>query len=259
MIDRCHVNKIHLGEDTITTFILDSIVSVRSSSFVVEDTRADESTKGCDFELWIGCDLHGWIRYAVQAKKITPSSGRYESIKHFVKSAKKLQIDILDLYSQTNRAFPIYCFYNITIPPSSLMKPWSKTYKWNCCDTENEYQFGCSVTPLSVVRDAFNRKRNFPKDFKSFHSHPETLPWACLVKCKGLCNSDKTLLSQNSSKNFPEWDGVTDHIHKKLPEELSRLREQDLAEANFDKLQGLYDPEINLKPSWIGVIDLSRD
>ena len=123
-IDRFTRNRIHLGEDAITSNNLDALTSASPACVFIEDTRALESTKGCDFELWIGSLHVGWRRYAVQAKKIQASSSRYASLAH--KVAGVPQIDILDTYAGANRALAIYCFYNYSTKsykPESVTSP----------------------------------------------------------------------------------------------------------------------------------------
>ncbi len=144
-IERFSRNRIHLGEDAITSINLDALAMAAPSCVLYEDTRVTESTKGCDFELWIGSDSEGWRRYAVQAKKID-SSGRYASLGHKVGGTP--QIDILEKYATANRALPIYCFYN------NSQKPFS----WNCPLPTQREQLGCSVAPSQVVRDALSRR-----------------------------------------------------------------------------------------------------
>lgn len=250
MVSRCHDNQIHLGEDTLTTIILDSLISANTSFVALEDTRPDESTKGCDFELWVGKNGCGWIRYAVQAKKITPSSGRYNSLKHIVKSSKKLQMDVLESYAIANRAFPIYCFYNITRPPPSVIKPWLNKYKWNCCQSHKEIQLGCSVTPLNVAKKAIDEGA---RDLKTIHSNDQNLPWRCLVKCHP-CEKAKVSINEVSG-----WGLLDECTYESLPPSLAKIIETGSKDFSFDQVEDLFDKETNLKPSWIGVVDLSKD
>lgn len=167
-IERFSRNSIHLGEDAITSLNLDALASARPAFVFAEDTRSDESTKGCDFEMWIGSDSVGWRRYAVQAKKLQISSGRYTSLAHEVGGTP--QIDILESYAAANRALPIYCFYNRS----------NKAYQWNCSLPNCAEQLGCSVTPLGVARSALAKHGG--RNFSFVHAQVETLPWRCLVR-----------------------------------------------------------------------------
>jgi len=80
-----HLNRVQLGEDAITSYILYTLACSNINFALFEDKRPEEHKVGCDFELFIGEDTIGWYRYAIQAKKIQVSTGRYANLKHFVK------------------------------------------------------------------------------------------------------------------------------------------------------------------------------
>ena len=257
-IARCHRNRLHLSEDTITTINLDALITASPGFVAIEDTRVDEARKGCDFELWVGSISSGWIRYAVQAKKLKAASGRYDSLNHVVKKSGKSQIDILEDYSAANRAYPIYCFYNITQPPASKPKPWAKGFNWNCCEKKDELQLGCSITPASVVRKAISKG---PRNFNFIHSQNETLPWRCLVKCNGQCSS---LNGKKEIKNKFEvisgWHGLSKCVYKRLPDSLSMLLEEGISKRTpFDQLDNLFSGDSEYRPEWIGVLDITKE
>ena len=235
-IERFNRNRIHLGEDAITSNNLDALASAGPACVFIEDTRATESTKGCDFELWIGSSYLGWRRYAVQAKKIQVSSSRYGSLTHQV--AGTPQIDILDKYAKANKAAAIYCFYNYSLQP----------YKWNCnlpCEIE---QLGCSVTPSSIVRAAI--KKHGARNFEHIHSQTETLPWRCLVRCPNF--TSKASLSHSG------WPKLDEYLHKELPKSLNLLRTQG-GRISFEGQSDLFSSEIPTRPEWIGIIDVSPE
>lgn len=258
MIERCHRNKLHLGEDAITTINLDALITASPGFVATEDTRVDEARKGCDFELWVGSISSGWIRYAVQAKKLTASSGRYDSLSHLVKKSGKPQIDILESYSTANRAYPIYCFYNITQPPASKRKPWVNGFKWNCCEKKDELQLGCSVTPASVVRNALSKG---PRNFKFIHSEDVTLPWRCLIKCNAQCSSiDAEKLNKNKLEIISGWEGLGGCVHKELPKNLVSLLEGGISKRTpFDQVEGVFSGDSEYRPAWIGVLDITKE
>lgn len=227
--------RIQLGEDAITSVNLSAIASHNSKCVVVEDTRVDESIKGCDFELWIGSDFLGWNRYAIQAKKIDPTSSRYTQLNHKVGNTH--QIDILETYAKLNRAASLYCFFNSSTKP----------YTWSCNLKEEKEQLGCSVTPSGVVRTAIGL--HGARNFTWIHNSPSTLPWRCLVRCPELID-----------KKLPQrvgWQPRADYSHKTLPSEMKRLQEIRSIEA-VDNPTHLYHLDSPLRPSWIGVIDLSE-
>ncbi len=71
-----------------------------------------ESVKGTDWEWWIGNRTHGYLRYAVQAKKLDAKTNRYSSLNHKVGVGSKtlFQHDILEKYAHVNQAIPLYAF-----------------------------------------------------------------------------------------------------------------------------------------------------
>lgn len=161
------------GEETITDFNLLEIKRAGITEIKVAKTsKDDEAIRGIDWEWWIGSNSLGWLRYAVQAKKISVPSQRYESLKHEVNGI--LQIDLLDVYAKKVSAIPLYCFYNYSKDPIP-------NEHWQCGIQYQEKQLGCTVTPSSTVRHAINSWgcRNF--DF--VHKKHDTIPWRCLLKC----------------------------------------------------------------------------
>ena len=241
-IKSSHDNRVRLGEDTITTFALNSIAYNSPSSVIYEDTRIDESIKGCDFELWVGNNKCGWYRYAIQAKKINYSTGRYDSLTH--KVGTKRQIDVLTHYALSNNATPLYCFYNNS----------NSSVKWNCKYSKDIEQLGISLSSVNSVNQAINKRGC--KNYTYIHNKPKTVPWRCLVKCPKLISCD---LKNNRSEHL---FGAT--IINNLPSSLENLREKlsnsyshdQVATNGFElDLGGLFDIDCNLRPKRIVIID----
>jgi len=67
-IENAFEQKILYGEDAITSINLLALKNASFPNIAIADTRPDESSKGCDFEFWIGNYSSGWYRYAIQAK-----------------------------------------------------------------------------------------------------------------------------------------------------------------------------------------------
>lgn len=243
------LNNISYGEDAITSV---NLLSLRNSSLgdlALQDTRPTESTKGCDFEFWIGSSKRGWFRYAIQAKKITVSSNRYSSLAHQVNGVP--QIDILENYSLANRAIPIYCLFNYSKDVSGINS--------GCPNYGSARELGCSVTPLRTVRKAL--KTRGARTFKWFHSRNETLPWSCLVRCPQIVKHWPPSISGLK---------LEDMIHEDLPDILQSL----LRGENSDQFPGqldeevkasqlvnsnLFSQEVNYRPRWVGVINIDND
>lgn len=235
-IHRLSRNRIRLGEDAITSINLDALASAGPACVFVEDTRSQESTKGCDFELWIGSTHLGWKRYAVQAKKIEVGSGRYTALSH--KVGGRPQIDILDAYAIANRALPIYCFYNYS----------SKAYEWNCNLPSQLEQLGCTVTPSSIVRAAI--AKHGARNFTHVHSQPSTLPWRCLIRCPNFIVGAGT--------GPIGWPALDDCFHPSLPAPLQRLRDHG-ASFSFEDQAELFNSNVDLRPEWIGIVDVQSE
>lgn len=230
-----HSNRVLLGEDAITSYNLNTLACVTSGNVVFEDTRVDEATRGCDFELWVGANSTGWYRYAVQAKKINVRTGKYDQLAHEVGGVP--QLDILEKYASANNALALYCFYNY----STLSTPWNCSYY---LDIE---QLGCSITPSHIVRSAL--KKRGARCFSHIHEQSETLPWRCLVKCPKLvpCSFFTRPL----------------HFYPQLPISLQKLQQLRLENAGREKASrekawldlGLFDSGSNLLPRYVVVIE----
>ncbi len=229
-----HQNHIVFGEDAITSVNLSALVAAPAGIIAI-DTRISESTKGCDFELWIGTDSQGWSRYAVQAKRLSVSSGRYAKIDRHV--GGRPQIDILDEYARLNRAASVYCFYNYSRHP----------YAWACSLSDDAEQLGCSVTPLSVVRQALGVRGG--RTFSWMHRRPETIPWRCLLRCPSLVGGTGPCTLEG-------WPRRETFLHPKLPNSLRRPHE-DVQVDGLHAAQDLFNPETKFRPARVVVIDLA--
>ena len=230
-------NNISYGEDAITSVNLLSLRNASLNGLVLEDIRSQESTKGCDFEFWIGSEEKGWLRYAIQAKKISVSSNRYNSLAHKVNGVP--QIDILERYSLENRAIPIYCLFNYSDDPNYI----------------DARELGCSVTPLKTVRESL--KTRGARTFNWFHRREETLPWSCLVRFSKIV------------KYWPQDKlgfNIKEMRHQQLPDVLSSLLlnghsgqfpETDNSETFVNS--SLFSQKVEHRPRWVGVVDLDSD
>lgn len=236
-MDRTYRNGIVFGEDAITSILLDRICDESPYGIVIEDTRPKESMNGCDFELWVGNSFLGWSRYAIQAKKLNIRTQRYGSLNHM--SGGTPQIDILEKYAKANGAFPLYCLYN-----------WSDSVSTSHCSSPtNVEQFGCSVTPSRVIREALAIRG--AKSFSKIHAKFQTLPWRCLVCCPQLTNPSKYAPRSG-------WETRINYHYEELPDSLIKLMERG-APAYFSESDGLFDRRIELLPRYIAVVEISQD
>ncbi len=235
-INRASGRRILFGEDAITSVNLLVLADGQSGTYAVEDTRVSESTKGCDFELWVGSSERGWRRFAVQAKKVTPSKAIYAQLAHR-SSGGTLQIDVLENYARANRAYPLYCLYSHS----------KKKGGWNCCLPEEQPQLGCSVTPSGVIRDTLGKRG--ARSFTAIHDRRETVPWRCLTRCGAspayACSSSSVLFQD------PEWPNEYDALPAQL-ELLVTGKADDMTDSGE-----MYSSNVQYRPQWVAVVDVA--
>ncbi|MCD8485992.1 MAG: hypothetical protein LRZ84_04380 [Desertifilum sp.] len=205
---------------------------------VIKTPQHLESLHGTDWEWWIGSNQLGWLRYAIQAKKINCSSLRYDDLEHKVKGQQ--QLEILRSYSMTNNALGRYCFYNYT------EKIDSKQH-WHCKFPFASKQLGCSLATLSTVSKSLKNRgcRNF--DF--IHSERSTIPLRCLVKCPiilSIYHGDYRFLSK-----FEDYENV------RIFESLPRNIQAGVESGSFEEWDSdFYSSEIWYRPQNILVAEL---
>jgi hypothetical protein len=75
-----HVSQ---GEETITDInLLEIAMSAVREIRVWKCSKKQEAIAGIDWEWLVGSDKIGWLRYAMQAKKLNPKSKRYDNLGH---------------------------------------------------------------------------------------------------------------------------------------------------------------------------------
>lgn len=176
---------INQGEETLTDNLLLYLASQKLSGItVIQTPKNKEKLIGTDWEWWIGNKKNGYLRYAVQAKKLDLKSGRYASLNHKVGKGKGAiaQHKVLEMYAKSNNAIPLYAFYNY-LAPSNYPKSWNCNLKFDIS------KLGCTVTPLKNVKIALS-KRGY-RTFKKIHAFPETVPLRCLAVCPNITCSVK--------------------------------------------------------------------
>ena len=130
---------IRLGETGLTDLLLLEIKRTNPLHLRVFKTPHHlEPRQGTDWEWWIGSNPTGWLRYAVQAKKLYLRSHTYQSLGHTIGGVR--QLDVLDAFANANNAIPIYCFYNYA--------DWVNLATcWQCNLPLEAPQLGCTITP----------------------------------------------------------------------------------------------------------------
>ena len=231
------------GEETLTDNLLLYLASQKLPEIrIIQTPKNLESYKGTDWEWWIGNRKTGYLRYAVQAKKLDLKTGRYSSLNHKVGTGanSEHQHKILEDYSKANNAIPLYAFYN-HIDESEYPK------KWNCPMPIDYPKLGCTVTPLKNVKIAIS-KRGW-RTFKRVHGFPETVPLRCLAECPNIAFASQ----QNGIRHIPRFN-----INAKVYpapwgwiSELGHLADPKQMPSDF------YDHELGYYPKRILLIETS--
>lgn len=227
------IYKVSQGEETITDINLLELVKANCAEVqVVKTHKNKEKEQGTDWEWWIGNHRLGWLRYAVQAKKINPNSSRYDVLGHKVNNIP--QICTLEQYARINHAIPLYCFYN-------YLKNSSISSYWRCNLSYEVEQFGCTVTPSRNVRTALSKRG--ARKFGFLHSFNDTKPWRCLVRCPLMLQIYQTGSVNDTSLKFENV-----FVYQNLPPELSAALETgSLREFSSD----FYSRDLELYPKRI--------
>jgi hypothetical protein len=250
--------EISQGEETITDLnLLEIKRSGVKSIQIVKSTKAEEAIKGIDWEWWIGSNTRGWLRYAMQAKKIQVASQRYDSLGHKVNGI--LQINLLETYARTVTAIPLYCLYNYPKNPIS-------SQHWHCNFPYDEKQMGCTVTPLSIIRQAMNTKGC--RNFNFIHTQNETIPWRCLLNCPRIMQIYTGAPTDISFENIKVYPKLPSNIARAIEEELPILSPEsypairvselgDISESDIDYFAG--KKEIRIVPRKVLVINTGSE
>ena len=99
------LGPVRFGEETITDLLMmDLYVQGATLALFQQTSKPDEAMWGTDFELWLGSDLLGWFRFAIQAKKLDLRNDRYASLTQ--SNINGPQIDLLENYAAHKRAAP---------------------------------------------------------------------------------------------------------------------------------------------------------
>lgn len=167
-------SKIRIDEDAITSHLLFSTVTRLKGTLLVQDGRKIESRTGADFDLWVASPDGTWLRFAIQAKRMTIPTAAYSNLEHKVGKTGILQHELLCKYAKANGARPLYLFYNHWDPS---LAPGSRLRHAHLARRDRKY--GCSVTTLQTAVMAIRTRgtKNYP-----WISHQSTThPWSCLL------------------------------------------------------------------------------
>ena len=165
---------VRLGEETLTDLlVLDFSMSVpRHKIKFIPTTKPKEAVQGTDLVVYVRRDTNKADIYAVQAKRLYERS--YNCLNAQSGSSNGHQINILEDYAMALRAIPLYLLFNHVDDKDS-------DSAWQCCQTIDKRQFGCTLVPSWRVRDAISTRGC--RTFKYIHSDLAALPWRCAFAC----------------------------------------------------------------------------
>ena len=166
------------GEESITDHLLVELATRSGGMLKVRSlTKDDEADYGADWDWFIGSPAMGWLRFAVQAKKLHLKVARYTSI-FYPPSARKNtkrtvarggQIDLLGACGKTWRALPIYCLYN-----------WGDLSTEGIdCGVRPKAELGCTIASIRPIRS--HCRPNYSPAFENLHVGEPTHAWHCWI------------------------------------------------------------------------------
>ena len=176
------MSGISRSEETITDdFLLDVWRAHLREVTTFQFNKYEESFTGADWEWWL-TDGQQWLGLLIQAKRLGPKSGKYEAIRHWVRSAGMWQIDRLQKQASLKGIDPLYCFYN-------HCPVWPEGLTWKCCAAPHNLELmGCTVAHATAVQGQLAQGgAGLPKMSKVSY------PLACLVCCSASTDPDRTL------------------------------------------------------------------
>lgn len=214
------LGPVRFSEETITDLMMMDLYLEGSTVALFEQTtKQKESISGTDFELWVGSIQDGWFRFALQAKRIYLNTDGYHTANYKNKNGQR-QIELLRRYAYATKAAPLYCLYNY----SDAADP---AIHWHCCNEPPDVnELGCTVTPLSNVWNALDKK---VAKFRYIHQTNSTLPLRCLVACPKVQDALKAMSQGEVPETVSGISSLFDPracYHRRLPLELLPGNEQ---------------------------------
>jgi hypothetical protein len=234
-------------EETITDSILLDIAKQDCFNIrILQTPKLLESVQGTDWEWYVGSNTYGWIRYAIQAKKLNLKSSNYDSLNHKVGQPPKQyrQIDLLQTFARANGAVPLYSFYNYFPKATAAVH-------WQCPKPFDRELLGWTFTTLTDVINAMQKRG--ARTFDSIHQLHNAIPIRCLFTCMYF----RDLYYDQGTKRSPgTFMGESFRKVESLPPQLINAR--DISTLG-DFPEELYNPQIRIYPKRIAIIDLANN
>lgn len=235
------------GEETITDYLLLELSKLDLFNIrILQLPKVEEANKGADWEWFVGSKHYGWIRFAIQAKKLNLKDGSYSSLNHKVGKPpnQSSQFAILEKYSKTNKVIPFYSFYN-------YFEQAEVPRHWHCSEPFDKELLGWTFTTLSNVKKALSTRGH--RKFDNIHKYEKTLPIRCLFKCPRFVGLYQN--NPNDDEDIGSFFGVKVNRLEKLPNELVDAKEvRELKSFPSE----LFDTEFNKYPKRMAIIELTN-
>lgn len=168
-------------EETVTNDLLLEVQTAHPTDVVTFQFRKpQEKFTGADWEWWL-TDNRSWFGLLIQAKRLGPTTHKYEVLKHKVGKDRTPQIELLLNCARHKGIDPLYFFYNYN---SGRLR----SLQWSCGSVVPVGQLGCTVTHAAAVKRLLVRgDAGLPKMCVICN------PLRCLVCCTGLASPDNSL------------------------------------------------------------------
>ena len=237
---------VRLGEETLTDLLILDFMRFKPSHYkLFQINKKEEVRIGADLEIRLHAEKNQAAVFAVQAKKLY-QSGRYECLNAKVKSSGSSQMDILEMYSESVGALPLYLLYNYV--DQRDMQPY-----WHCCQCLDERQLGCTLVPSWTIRQAISN--HGCRNFDWIHTSCNAMPWRCLFDCPQVRDHQSQSTARRRLSMFREPSRQSDNLsvfHELSDQLLSATRtqlpqsddEQDYDWVNFEPVDGAW-------PDWL--------
>ena len=246
-IDLANKYGTSFGEETITDSILLELAKQNYFNIrILQTPKPKETIQGTDWEWFVGSYRYGWMRYAIQAKKLNPNSHRYDNLNHKVGQPpnEDYQINLLRAFASANGAVPLYNFYN-------YYPKVTEADHWQCSKTFDRELLGWTFTTLTNVETAINTLGS--RTFDKIHQLKTTLPIRCLFSCPYFKS-----IYQDQNINGTTEDFLGEDFRKvaTLPPQFINAREIGILDEFPEEL---YSPQIQIYPKRIAIIELPDD
>ena len=194
--------NVRLGEETLTDRLVLNFMLFKPSYYkLFQCTKKEESQRGTDLEIRIHDVGTHAATLAVQAKKLSPPNEPHLRGHYRLDGKAESQLNILETYSRTADAVPLYLLYN-------YVDGCDINRYWHCCRYLNAKQLGCTLVPSRNIRQAF--KGPDRNNFDWIHKSCRALPWHCLFDCTQRRGQQGQTVARRSLSLLRELFGSSD-------------------------------------------------